>query len=179
VRLGATELVGSVTRKLALVVGAGSVAIAHLWVLFPLAPRLLGAKYEARYDLANDLYAWRTGLPLIKRAFAQSVDLDAPPPIVVGPHWTVCAQIHAALPASILVGCEGDIPDDFSRWLPRSTWEQAPVVLYVSDDRFGDSGRALPRRRLDAAWQVDVERGGIPVRRISVSRLVAQASASR
>jgi hypothetical protein len=128
--------------------------------------------------LANDLYAWRTGLPLVKRAFAQSVNIDGPPPVVIGPHWTVCAQLHAALPVSILVGCEGNIPDDFSRWLPRSTWQQAPIVLYVTDDRFGDPQSALSGRRLDAAWQVDVERGGVPVRRISVTRLVTSASAS-
>jgi hypothetical protein len=172
-------LVKPALAKLAIGVGAAAVVVAHAWVLLPWAPKLLGAKYEARYDLANDLYAWRTGLPLLRRAFAQSIDLESPPPIVVGPHWTVCAQVHAALPASILVGCEGDIPDDFSRWLPRSTWEQAPVVLYVTDDRFGDPASALPRRRLDASWQVDVERGGVPVRRISVARLVASASATR
>jgi len=48
----------------------------------------------------------------------------------------------------------------------------------VTDDRFGDPVKALARRRLDAAWKVDVERGGVPVRRISVSRLVVSASAS-
>jgi hypothetical protein len=175
----AMALVKPGLAKLATGVGAAAVVVAHAWVLLPWSPKLLGAKYEARYDLANDLYAWRTGLPLLKRAFAQSLDLESPAPIVVGPHWTVCAQVHAALPASILVGCEGDIPDDFSRWLPRSTWDQAPVVLYVTDDRFGDSAGALPRRRLDAAWQVDVERGGVLVRRISVSRLVSSASAER
>jgi hypothetical protein len=175
----AMALVKPGLAKLSIGVGAVAVVVAHAWVLLPWAPKLLGAKYEARYDLANDLYAWRTGLPLLRRAFAQSLDLESPAPIVVGPHWTVCAQVHAALPASILVGCEGDIPDDFSRWLPRSTWEQAPVVLYVTDDRFGDPASALPRRRLDAEWQVDVERGGIPVRRISVARLVTSASAAR
>jgi len=159
-------------------VGAAAVIAAHAWVLIPLAPRLLGAKYEARYDLANDLYAWRTGLPLVKRAFAQSVNLEVPPPIVVGAHWTVCAQLHAALPPSILVGCEGPVPDDFSRWLPRSTWQQAPIVLYVTDDRFGDPDTSLAGRRLDATWQIDIERGGVPVRRISISRLISSASAS-
>ncbi len=173
------RLVGRVVRRLAIGIGAASVALAHAWVLSPFVPRLLGANYVARYDLANDLYAWRTGLPLIKRAFAQSIDLDAPAPIVVGPHWTVCAQVHAALPRSILVGCEGEISDDFSRWLPKSTWEQAPIVLYVTDDRFGDPASALPRRRVDAAWQVDVERGGVLVRRISIARLVTSASAER
>jgi hypothetical protein len=49
----------------------------------------------------------------------------------------------------------------------------------VTDDRFGDPASALPRRRVDAAWQVDVERGGVLVRRISVARLVTSASAER
>jgi hypothetical protein len=130
----------------------------------------------ARYDLANDLFAWRSGMPVVRRALIQSLAPDEPPVVVVGPHWTVCAQLHADLPASVLVGCEGDIPDDFGRWLPASTWDQAPVVLFVTDDRFGSETR-LPHRRVDAMWHVDVMRGGVPVRRILVQRLVAQANA--
>jgi hypothetical protein len=170
-------LVGSTLARLTLAVGAAAVGVAHAWVLFPLGPKLLGSKYVARYDLANDLYAWRTGVPLVERALMQSLVLDAPPPVLVAPHWTVCAQIHAALPASVLVGCEGDIPDDFSRWLPRSTWERAPVILYVSDDRFGDAATAMHNRRVDATWQAEAQRGGVPIRRISIARWVASASA--
>jgi hypothetical protein len=122
------------------------------------------------------LYAWETGLPLVGRAIRQSLALDAPPLVIVGSHWTVCAQVQAGLPSSVFVGCEGDIPDDFSRWLPRATWERAPVLLYVTDDRFGDAP-VLPGRHADAIWEANVLRGGRVVRRISVTRLAASASA--
>jgi hypothetical protein len=174
-----TTLVQPRVSRLAIAFGAATIAVAHAWVLLPWGPRWLGRRYDARYDIANDLYAWRAGLPLVRRAFAQSLTFEGPPPVIVGPHWTVCAQVHAGLPASILVGCDGDITDDFSRWLPRSTWEQAPIILYVTDDRFGDPANALPGRRVDQTWQVEVERGGVPVRRISVARLIASASAAR
>jgi len=162
--------------RLSVAVGLFAIAVAHAWVLLPLGPALLGKHYVPRYDLANDLFAWRSGMPLVRRALIQSMAPDEPPVVVVGPHWTVCAQLHADLPASVLVGCEGDIPDDFSRWLPQSTWDQAPVILYVTDDRFGGETN-LPHRRADAVWHVDVMRGGVPVRRIIVERLVAKANA--
>jgi len=154
--------------------------LAHLWVLTPLGPTWLGHRYEPRYDIANDLYAWRTGVPLVERALSESTNLAAPPAVVVGPHWTVCAQVHAALPSSVLVGCQGKIPDDFDRWLPRTTWDRAPVVLYVTDDRFDeDLTKVMPERRLESVWQVDVVREGIPVRRIRIARLVKSAAAQR
>jgi Dolichyl-phosphate-mannose-protein mannosyltransferase len=164
--------------RLSVVVGLCGVAFAHAWVLLPLGPALLGKRYVARYDLANDLFAWRSGMPLVRRALVQSLAPDEPPVVVVGPHWTVCAQLHADLPPSVLVGCEGDIPDDFERWLPQATWDQAPVILYVTDDRFVSSETTMPHRRADAVWHVDVLRGGVAVRRIIVERLALHANAS-
>jgi len=164
--------------RLSVAVGIAAIVIAHTWVLFPLGPTLLGKRYVPRYDLANDLFAWRSGMPLVRRALVQSMAPDEPPVVVVGPHWTVCAQLHADLPASVLVGCEGEIPDDFSRWLPQSTWEQAPVILYVTDDRFAALETTMPHRRADAVWHVDVMRGGVAVRRIVIQRLIGQANAS-
>jgi hypothetical protein len=163
--------------RLSVVVGLSAVAVAHVWVLLPLGPALLGKRYVARYDLANDLFTWRSGMPLVRRALVQSLAPDEPPVVVVGPHWTVCAQLHADLPASVLVGCEGETPDDFSRWLPQATWDQAPVILYVTDDRFASSDTAMPHRHADAIWHVDVLRGGVAVRRIIVERLVAHTNA--
>jgi hypothetical protein len=162
--------------RLATVFGLAAIVAVHAWVLFPMGPALLGQRYVPRYDLANDLFAWRSGMPLVRKALLQSLAPNEPPVVVVGPHWTVCAQLHAELPASVLVGCEGDIADDFSRWLPKATWDQAPVILYVTDDRFGTEP-PLANRHPDAVWHVDVIRGGVPVRRIVVERLVAQASA--
>jgi hypothetical protein len=138
---------------------------------------LLRGAYVPRYDLANDLRAWEVGLPVVRRALIESADSDLPPAIVVGPHWTVCAQVHAALPASVLVGCHADIPDDFGRWLAPAIWRRAPVVLYVSDDRFDARAAELRDRKVDASWQAVVYRGGVIVRRITVRRLVDTALA--
>jgi hypothetical protein len=156
---------------------AGVLLFAHVWVLFPLGPWLLGPRYVARFDLANDLYAWEPALPVLRRALDESADSDLPPTIVVGAHWTVCAQIHAALPPSVLVGCQADIPDDFERWVPSATWKRAPVLLYVTDDRFEATAGELRDRRVEGTWRASLRRGGTIVRRITITRLVAASVA--
>jgi len=171
------SLVSGAIAKSAIVTGAIAVVLAHIWVLFPIGPWLLGGSYVPRYDLANDLYAWEAALPVVRTALVESANPDLPPTIVVGPHWTVCAQVHAALPAEILVGCEAEVPDDFARWLPSAIWQRAPVILYVSDDRFDGRAQALPDYRSDFSWHADVNRGGMRVRRITITRLVASAVA--
>jgi hypothetical protein len=166
----------SVARA-AVATSAAVLLFAHAWVLFPVGPSLLGSSYVARYDLANDLYAWEPALPVLRRALAESANSDLPPPIVVGPHWTVCAQIHAALPPSVLVGCQAEIPDDFERWVPSATWKQAPVLLFVTDDRFDTTAGELRDRRVDGTWHASLRRGGAIVRRITLTRLVSAAVA--
>jgi hypothetical protein len=89
----------------------------------------------------------------------------------------VCAQIHAALPPSVLVGCQAEIPDDFERWTPSATWKRAPVLLYVTDDRFDTAAGELRDRRVDGTWHASLRRGGAIVRRITMTRLVAAAVA--
>jgi hypothetical protein len=170
---GATRLLGPRLNTACVATGAFAVAVAHAWVLFPIGPRLLGTSYEARYDLANDLYAWAVGLPVVRQALVESALTDRPAAMVVGPHWTVCAQLHAALPADVLVGCEAETSDDFARWLPPSVWRRAPVLLYVTDDRFSGRAESLRDHRVDATWHTDVRRGDVRVRRITVTRLVA------
>jgi hypothetical protein len=138
---------------------------------------LFRSSYVARYDLSNDLYAWEAAMPVLRRALIESANSDLPPPIVVGPHWTVCAQMHAALPPSVLVGCQAEIPDDFERWLPRDTWQRAPVLLFVTDNRFDPTSGDMRARRVDGTWQAVARRGGAIVRRITIRRLVASAVA--
>jgi hypothetical protein len=176
-RTGEVRLIGARLARSAAVTGSAVIAAAHAWVLFPIGPLLLGEHYTARYDLANDLYAWQAGLPVLRKALTESANSELPPAMVVGPHWTVCAQVHAALPAAVLVGCQADVPDDFTRWLPPSTWQRAPVILYVTDDRFGARGEGLRDYRSEASWHTDVRRGGALVRRITVTKLVASAVA--
>jgi hypothetical protein len=175
----ATPIVSRAVRRAAFASGAFLVAAAHVYVLTPLAPRLLGARYVPRYDIANDLYAWEKGLPLVRRALAESAASDHDPPIVVGSHWTVCAQLHAGLPASVLVGCDGAAPADFERWLPRSTWSQASTILYVTDDRFPDATPPFATRQRGAAWNGVIFRGGHIAREITIVRWERLASARR
>jgi hypothetical protein len=171
-------LIGAGLARSAVATGTLVIPLAHAWVLFPIGPRLLGSSYAARYDLANDLYAWEAGLPVVRQALVESSATELPAAIVVGPHWTVCAQVHAGLPREVLVGCEAAVPDDFARWLPASLWRRAPVILYVSDDRFDDArADGLRDHRRDYAWHADVRRGGVPVRRITITRFVASSRA--
>lgn len=162
---------GRLLTRSAVAFGVLGTALIHLAVLVPFLPKLLGKHYVPRYDLGNDMHVWRDAIPMVERALAEG-SLDATPPIVVGPHWIVCAQLRAALPASVLVGCDGERPADFETWLPRSTWEQAPVVLYVTDDRFeANPISALPEHSVDSIARTGVRRGGVQVRRVLVVRM--------
>jgi hypothetical protein len=176
-RAGAGPLIGAGVARSSVAIGGLMVALAHVWVLFPIGPRLLGANYVPRYDLANDLFAWDAALPTVKRALVESTPPHQPAAFVVGPHWTVCAQLHAALPRQVLVGCHAEVPDDFARWLPTSVWRRAPVLLYVTDDRFGPHPDELRDHRVDFTWQAELRRGGAVVRRITITRWVASGVA--
>jgi hypothetical protein len=172
------RLLSARLARIAVALGGAVTAAVHAWVLLPLGPRLLGTSYVPRYDLVNDLFAWQQALPTLVRALDDSTEPGRPPPVVIGAHWTICAQVHAALPRSVLVGCNGPIADDFSRWLPKEIWMQAPVLLYVSDDRYPDLEPLLPKDRvLAGVWRAAVRRGGRPVREIRVRKLAAGAAA--
>jgi hypothetical protein len=172
VHVARRELVG---RKLAigsLATGVVITLVAWAWVRTPLPVHLLGSGYRARYDLANDLYAWRPGGQLLEESVARAFVETRTLPVVVGPHWIVCAQAHAKLELRVPVGCNGPLRDDFDRWMPRERWLRAPVVLYVHDSRFDlRPERELPGRVATWQRQVDVLRGGRVVRTIWVTRL--------
>ena len=172
-RAGDAPLIGTGIARSAVAIGGTLVALAHAWVLFPIGPKLLGESYVPRYDLANDLFAWDAALPTIRRALVESSHSKQPAIFVVGPHWTVCAQLHAALAHHVLVGCHAEVPDDFARWLPPSIWRRAPVLLYVTDDRFGPRPDELRDHRTDFSWQAEARRGGAVVRRFTITRLIA------
>jgi hypothetical protein len=172
VHVARRDLVG---RKLAvgsLVTGAVITLLAWLWVRTPLPVVALGASYRARYDLANDLYAWGPAGRLLEDAVTRALSETRRLPVVVGPHWTVCAQAHARLEYRVPVGCNTAIRDDFDRWLPRKRWLDAPVVLYVHDSRFQVRPELeLPGRAVTSSSQVEIVRGGRVVRTIWVTRL--------
>ena len=98
--------------------------------------------------------------------------------VVVGPHWTVCAQLQAGLPG-IRVGCATPIPDDFDAWLPRSQWREAEHVLFVTDNRFpGDGAEQLPAHVKVAQSRVRILRGGRTARVFELSLYERRAQGS-
>jgi hypothetical protein len=170
--LSRCRVVGKRLAVGSLVTGAAVTILAWAWVSTPLPIRVLGKHYRARYDLANDLYAWGPGRRLLVEAVRDTVLSARLLPVVVGPHWTVCAQAQAALLGKVAVGCNTPIRDDFDRWLPRERWLRAPVILFVHDSRFEiDPARELPGRKVASISRVDVRRGGQVVRMIRVTRL--------
>lgn len=172
VHAGHRKVVGKWLGIASLATGAVLTLVVWVWVRTPVMIHLLGSGYRARYDLANDLYAWEPGGRLLETEVTRAMVETRTLPIVVGPHWTVCAQAHALLEYRALVGCNTLIRDDFDRWLPRTRWHQAPVVLFVHDSRFEVKPELeLPGRTVTASSKVDVTRGGRVVRTIWVTRL--------
>lgn len=157
----------------------GVVVSIAAWTLVttPIFPRLAGSRYVPRYDLTNDLFAWRTGIPLVASEI-ETTRRQSSEPVVVGPHWTICAQVHAALGLTTPVGCRTPIGDDFRAWYPDSTWDRTRTVVFVTDDRFpSEPERMFPDRDLVSVRSATVFRGGRPVRTIRVSRLELSAAA--
>lgn len=160
-------------------VATGLVAVGFVWVWVgtSLAPERLGHLYVPRYDLANDLYAWQGAVSVIEDE-AREIRSEDRSVAVVGPHWVVCAQVHAALGGDVPVGCESPNGDDFATWFPRKAWTRASSVLFVTDDRFTPTpGAALSDRAMVGAHRYVVYRGGRVVRTIRVMRLDLKAVA--
>lgn len=135
----------------------------YAWVLIPGSTKLLPADMDPKLDIASELYGWPQAIESVRQQMALAatpVDPEGREVVVVGPHWTICAQLHAALPG-IHVGCATSIPDDFDRWLPRETWRRADDVLFVTDNRFpGDGADQLPLLVRVSQSRVRVLRGG-------------------
>ncbi|MBX3204106.1 MAG: hypothetical protein KF764_03505 [Labilithrix sp.] len=148
-------------------IGAGVAGLftllAHGWVLVPAAGKLVPADVDPKTDIASELYGWPDALAAVRDQMALAAtpfDPEGREVVVVGPHWTVCAQVHAAL-AGVRVGCATPISDDFDRWLPRETWRRADNVLFVTDNRFpGDGADQLPALVRVSQSRVRVLRGG-------------------
>jgi len=164
------SLIGRKLARSSLITGAAVTLLAFTWVVTPLPVWLLG-RY-ATHDVSQDLYAWGPGRDLLLEAVQRSVLETHRMPVVVGPHWVVCAQAQALVARKIPVGCNSPRQDDFDRWLPRRQWLNAPVVLYVQDDRFPvAAANELPDRYVSAISRTNVQRGGRVVRSIRITRL--------
>jgi hypothetical protein len=156
---------------------------AHVWVLAPIG----GAP---AFDIARELFGWPEAIARVKMVDASIVGAglgprtpeDLRPPlsrVVVGPHWTVCAQLHAALGPNVPVGCATPIPDDFDGWLPRKDWMRSDVIVFVSDDRFDvDLDRLLPDRAVTRFERVRLASGRAQGRVFSIRVLVKRGLAA-
>ena len=162
-RVGEATLASKRITIVALSVAALLTAIAHAWVLTPASARLLPDSADPKIDIASELYGWPTAISAVKEQMATAstpFDPEGREVVVVGPHWTICAQLQAGLPG-VRVGCATPVTDDFDAWLPREEWRAAEHVLFVTDNRFpGDGAEQLPGHVKEAQSRVRVLRGG-------------------
>lgn len=155
---------------------------AHLWVLVPSSASLMPKDADPKLDIANELHGWPTATAAIREQMASVAtpyDPEGHDTVIVGPHWTVCAQIQASLPHAH-VGCATAMRDDFDDWLPRETWRRAHHVLFVTDNRFGGDGAGeLPSHVRTGQSRVRILRGGRPARVFELYLYENQASGMR
>jgi hypothetical protein len=157
--------------RVAVGTGVLGVLLAFIAVRTPAFVKISGDRYVPKYDLTNDLYAWQVALPMLQEEVL-AARAQSRKPVVVGPHWIVCAQAHAGLGPEVPVGCRTRTGDDFQRWMPPARWEQAPTILYVKDDRFTeDIPRLFPERDIVGVRTARIYRGGRATRTVQVYRL--------
>lgn len=164
--IGAARLADVASRRV--FVGGAALAAAltlaaHAYVLLPSSASLLPATADPKVDIASELYGWPIAIDAVREQMKTAgtpFDPEGREVVVVGPHWTVCAQLQAALPG-VRVGCATPIPDDFDRWLPRDEWRRAENVLFVTDNRYGgDGAEQLPGHVRASQARVRIMRGG-------------------
>jgi hypothetical protein len=170
--LGRSSAVSSRLAQWALGTGAALTLLVWALVKTPLGTRWPESLYNPRYDLTNDLYVWGPAKRLLEDAVEQASMDSHTLPVVVGPHWTVCAQAQVVVGRRVRVGCNSPLRDDFDRWFPRKEWLRAKTLLFVTDDRFAvDPSRELPERKVAAISRVGIRRGGRLVRTVQITRL--------
>ncbi len=151
------------------------VAIVYAWVLVPESVRLAPASYDARFDLANELYGWPSVANAVRNEVAAQWTTGTEEVAVVGPNWVVCAQLDAELRGDVHVGCDSPIPDDFDGWWPRDRWRRADAIVWVTDERFG-APPDFPLHALYALRKIRIQRAGRIVRVFTVAVFVRRAS---
>lgn len=153
--------------------GAMSAAV-FAWVLVPNLARLLPASFDPKLDIANELYGWPEAIAEVREALRE--ESGQRELVVVGPHWVVCAQLHAALGPNVRVGCMTPIRDDFDAWEPRARWKEADAILYVTDNRFPtEAASMLPQMSVARRSRVTSLRGGRVARTFVVTLLESRA----
>ena len=163
-------------RLVAAAAGLAGVCVAavHAWVLVPQALRLAPASYDARLDLANELYGWPEVLSVVREEVAAQASPGLEDVSVVGPHWVICAQLEADLRGDVRVGCDTPIRDDFDDWWPRVRWHKAESIVWVTDDRFGPPPE-LPLHALFSLRKVRIKRADRVVRTFTIAVFLRRA----
>ena len=114
-------------------------------------------------DITNELMGWDR----VAAKVAQVTPEDA---IIVGPHWTVCAQaewgMRATCPSGRTVSCLTAERDDWDYWLPvdprdPDTWKR---LHYVTHDRWRHVDASILTLYASLLAKIEVERGGRIVR---------------
>ena len=161
----------------AIATGLGFVAIAHAWVLVPAAVRLVPESTDPALDISSELYGWPAAIDAVRAIVDESRIADpSDVPAVVGPAYTICAQLHAGLERDIPVGCDEAIRSDFDDWLPRADWQRADQIVFVTDNRFPvDLATRFPHRFAARTWTVPISRDKRVVRTFRVALLLPRA----
>jgi hypothetical protein len=144
----AKPCIGPTARRLVLpgiVVGLAASSAVYAWVLIPPLVRLVPRdRYDSRLDIANELYGWPAAATDVLDVLIEQRALGRGDKVaVVGPVWMISAQLRAALPPSVLVGCRGRDCADFATWAPERRWADDDVIVFVRDNRYPRSGAEL------------------------------------
>lgn len=154
-------------------------ALVHAWVLVPALPALLPERLR-RGDVSRELHGWPEVLDALDDEVARA-GAGGRAPVVLAPHWTLCAQVHAARPW-LLVACRTPGGDDFARWMPEAPLERAargdaPLVVLTDDHLTDPRAPFLAKLAELHARDVDVTRGGVTIRRFRLATYGAAATA--
>ena len=134
-----------------------------------LSGQLVGG-YQAAWDTTSDLYAWGPARPLLQSVVKGARERTGQDPVVVGPHWAVCAQADVALGGHVAVGCDSAGLDDYDYWFPADRWSEAETIVLVTDSRFAESAPdMLYGRPLVAVHDSEVTRFGRVVRHVIIA----------
>ncbi len=173
----ASEAPGPRLRTAGVLVALAASALVYAWVLVPSLVALVPpASYDARLDIANELYGWPEVAADVVTTFDRERAATAPEEpvdvVVIGSVWMVCAQLRAALPAEIPVGCAGPDTADFATWSPPRAWAKADLLLFVHDNRApADSAALFPDRTRLASRTRTIRRGGLVARTFTLELL--------
>jgi hypothetical protein len=169
------------SRKLVLAGAFTGLAMAgavYVWVLSPSLLRYAPKSYDAKVDIANELFGWSKAGEHVTE-MAQEADSELGMHLdtwAVGPSWMVCAQLQAAMP-DMHVGCATDERTDFDDWAPRTKWEHADVLLFVTDDRMPiEPEKLIPTFHVERTERITIIRAGRIIRTFRVSFLEKRAA---